>query len=325
MDMNMGIDFGTTTTRIFVKGHGIVLQEPSIVAVRTDTNQIVAVGCTAEKLVRETRSARLVRFIRNGAIADVDMAAEFLRICIDKVCMGQGGAEEVGNCHLFIAVPDGCTSVERQVFEAVAHKVGVDDVRLVGSSIATAIGVGLDVDSRYASVIADVGSSIVEAAVISRARVVRSNCMRAGGDAMCRDIRNYLKFTHDLIIEGRTAESIKTKIGLISTMSKEMRMKVCGLCGIRDRPKSIDVSAQEIQGVMGRSASNVVDMIREMFCQCKPELAVDFVDKGLVLTGGGALLLGLNRFVEDRIGVKVCLAGNPFTATIEGLGKIMED
>lgn len=323
--MDIGIDFGTTTARVYVKGRGVVLQEPSVVAVRTDSKQILATGCEAEDMLGRSLSVEIAHFVRNGVIANVDMAAEFLRACIDKVCMGCGCERGSGCGRLFVAVPIGCTEVERQAFEDIARKVGFGDVLMVENIVAAAIGEGIPIAESESSMIVDTGGGKSEAAVILHGGVVHSCCSRSGGNAVDRSIRNYLRWTYDLIIGDRTAELIKKAVGLVAPMDEEKSVEVSGRCAIRDLPKLIEISSQEIREVILKSTFDTIDGIREMLDRCEPELVADFVNKGLVLTGGAALLRGLDRLIERQIGLSVCLAKNPFTSTIEGVGKIIED
>lgn len=316
---DLGIDLGTANTLVYVKDHGIVLREPSVVAVRAGTNEVMAVGDDAKRMLGRTpENITAVRPLRDGVIADFELTEAMLRHFMGKVNQGSKARPRV-----VIAIPSGITEVERRAVKESAEQAGAREVFLMEEPMAAAIGVGLPVQEASGNLIVDIGGGTTEVALISLAGIVHARSARTAGDALDKAIILYLKRAYNLIIGDPTAEAIKIRIGSASSLPKEISMETKGRDLILGLPKTITITSQEIREAMEEPLSAIVDAVRTTLERCPPELAADLIDRGLVMAGGGALLRGLDKRLREETGLPVHLAEDPLSAVAEGTGKVL--
>ena len=315
---NIGIDLGTANTLVYVKGKGIVLREPSVVAIRRDTGSILAVGGEAKKMIGRTPGNIVaVRPMRDGVIADFDVTQIMLRHFIAKVYRRRA----LFLPHVVVCVPSGVTEVEKRAVLEATKQAGAKEAFLIEEPMAAAIGAGLPVEEPTGSMIVDVGGGTSEVAVISLGGVVTSESIRIGGDEIDNAIINYIKKTYNLMIGERTAEGIKIKIGSADHLPEEERMEIRGRDLVSGLPKVLDISSWEIESALAEPVTAIVDTIKSTLERTPPELAADIMEKGIVMTGGGALLRGLDQLVVKETGMPVYLAEDPLDCAVLGAGK----
>lgn len=315
---NIGIDLGTANTLVYVKGKGIVLREPSVVAIRRDTGSILAVGGEAKKMIGRTPGNIIaVRPMRDGVIADFDVTQIMLRHFIAKAYRRR----TLFLPHVVVCVPSGVTEVEKRAVLDATKQAGAKEAFLIEEPMAAAIGAGLPVEEPTGSMIVDVGGGTSEVAVISLGGVVTSDSIRIGGDEIDNAITNYTKKTYNLMIGERTAEQIKIKIGSADHLPEEERMEIRGRDLVSGLPKVLDISSWEIETALSEPVTAIIDTIKATLERTPPELAADIMEKGIVMTGGGALLRGLDQLVVKETGMPVFLAENPLDCAALGAGK----
>ncbi len=315
---NIGIDLGTANTLVYVKGKGIVLREPSVVAIRRDTGSILAVGGEAKKMIGRTPGNIVaVRPMRDGVIADFDVTQIMLRHFIAKAYRRRA----LFLPHVVVCVPSGVTEVEKRAVLEATKQAGAKEAFLIEEPMAAAIGAGLPVEEPTGSMIVDVGGGTSEVAVISLGGVVTSESIRIGGDEIDNAIINYIKKTYNLMIGERTAEGIKIKIGSADHLPEEERMEIRGRDLVSGLPKVLDISSWEIESALAEPVTAIVDTIKSTLERTPPELAADIMEKGIVMTGGGALLRGLDQLVVKETGMPVYLAEDPLDCAVLGAGK----
>lgn len=321
MSQDIGIDLGTANTLVCVKDQGIVLREPSVVAVRAGTNQVLAVGDDAKRMLGRTPGDIVaIRPLRDGVISDFQVTEAMLRHFIKKVNNGRRS-----NSRVVIAVPSGITEVEKRAVREAAEQAGAREVYLIEEPMAAAIGVGLPVQDPAGNMIVDIGGGTTEVALISLSGIVYSRSVRVAGDEFDESIISYMKRAYNLMIGERTAEDIKIRIGSAAPLPKEMTMEVKGRDLVAGLPKTITITSQEIREAMSDRLAQVVDGIRTTLERCPPELAADLVDRGIVLAGGGALMKGLDRLIREETGLPVHVAEDPLSAVAEGTGKALQE
>jgi rod shape-determining protein MreB len=321
MSQDIGIDLGTANTLVCVKDQGIVLREPSVVAVRAGTNQVLAVGDDAKRMLGRTPGDIVaIRPLRDGVISDFQVTEAMLRHFIKKVNNGRRS-----NSRVVIAVPSGITEVEKRAVRESAEQAGAREVYLIEEPMAAAIGVGLPVQDASGNMIVDIGGGTTEVALISLSGIVYSRSVRVAGDEFDESIISYMKRAYNLMIGERTAEDIKIRIGSAAPLPKEMTMEVKGRDLVAGLPKTITITSQEIREAMSDRLAQVVDGIRTTLERCPPELAADLVDRGIVLAGGGALMKGLDRLIREETGLPVHVAEDPLSAVAEGTGKVLQE
>jgi rod shape-determining protein MreB len=321
MSQDIGIDLGTANTLVCVKDHGIVLREPSVVAVKAGTNQVLAVGDDAKRMLGRTPGDIVaIRPLRQGVISDFQVTEAMLRHFIKKVNNGRRS-----NSRVVIAVPSGITEVEKRAVRESAEQAGAREVYLIEEPMAAAIGVGLPVQDASGNMIVDIGGGTTEVALISLSGIVYSRSVRVAGDEFDESIISYMKRAYNLMIGERTAEDIKIRIGSAAPLPKELTMEVKGRDLVAGLPKTITITSQEIREAMSDRLAQVVDGIRTTLERCPPELAADLVDRGIVLAGGGALLKGLDRLIREETGLPVHVAEDPLSAVAEGTGKALQE
>ncbi|MBI4398057.1 MAG: rod shape-determining protein [Candidatus Omnitrophica bacterium] len=320
---DIGIDLGTANTLVYVKGQGVVLCEPSVVAVERGTNNIVAVGEEAKRMLGRTPGNIVaIRPMKDGVIADFDMTEAMLRYFIRKV----NQKRRLVSPRVVIAVPSGITEVEKRAVKDSAERAGArSPVYLVEEPIAAAIGVGLPIHEPAGNMIIDIGGGTTEMAVISLAGIVFAKSIRIGGDEFDDAIVQHLKKTYNLLIGEATAEDIKIKIGSAYPLEEELTMEVRGRDILAGLPKTITVTSEEIREALSEPASSILEAVRITLERTPPELSADLLTRGLVLAGGGALLRGLDKLVAEETGLPVHIADDPLTAIALGTGRYLSD
>ncbi|RFC47558.1 MAG: rod shape-determining protein MreB [Verrucomicrobia bacterium] len=319
---DIGIDLGTANTLVNVKGHGIVLREPSVVAVQAGTNKVVAVGDDAKRMLGRTPGSIVaIRPLRDGVIADFEVTEAMLRHFIRKVSHGRALIRP----RIVVAVPSGITEVEKRAVQESARNAGAREVFLIEEPMAAAIGVGLPVQDASGNMIVDIGGGTTEVALISLSGIVYSRSVRVAGDELDEAIALYLKRAYNLMVGERTAEEIKIRIGSAYPQGKEASMEVKGRDLVAGLPKTIKITSQEIREAMLDPLNTIIDSVRVTLERCPPELSADLVDRGLVLAGGGALLRGLDKLLSEETGLPVHVAEDPLSAVAEGCGKVLNE
>ncbi len=320
---DIGIDLGTANTLVYVRDQGIVLREPSVVAVQAGTNKVLAVGDEAKRMLGRTPGNIIaIRPLKDGVIADYEITEAMLRHFINKV----HNRRKMLRPRVVIAVPSGITEVEKRAVKDSATHAGAREVYLIEEPMAAAIGVGLPVQDASGNMIIDIGGGTTEVALISLAGIVFSRSVRVAGDELDEAIVQYLKRAYSLMIGERTAEEIKIKIGSAYPIGdKESTMEVKGRDLVAGLPKTITITSQEVREALLEPLSTIVDSVRVTLERCPPELSADLVDRGIFLAGGGALLRGLDRLLSEETGLPVHVADDPLSAVAEGTGKVLEE
>ena len=322
---DMGIDLGTANTLVYVKGRGIVLNEPSVVAMETEggKRRVLAVGDQAKIMLGRTPgNIEAIRPLRDGVIADFEVAQYMIKHFIKKV-----HNRSFASPQMVICVPSGSTAVERRAIMEAADQAGASRVRLIEEPIAAAIGAGLPVLEAQGSMIVDIGGGTTEVAVMSLGGIVYANSTRVGGDKMDEAIINYIRRKHNLLIGETSAERIKKEIGtaLMPRDKAGKTMLVRGRDVVEGVPKEIVINQKQICEALTEPVNAILSGIKIALEQTKPELAADIVDKGVVLTGGGALLGDLDKFLRKEIGLPVFISEEPLTCVALGTGKVLEE
>ena len=320
---DIGIDLGTANTLVFVKGKGIIIREPSVVAVdqRYTPVRVVAVGSQAKDMIGRTPgSIGAVRPLRNGVIADFDATAEMLRKFIRRAVT----ASPFSKTRVMICVPSGVTEVERRAVNDAAKSAGARYVSLIEQPMAAALGAGLPVDAPRGSMIVDIGGGTAEVAVVALGDIVTSRSVKVAGDSYDEAIISYIRKKHGLLIGERTAEDIKIQIGSAFPYEGEGAMSVKGRNLVDGLPKDVEITAEEIRNALRGNINHLLDAIRTTLENTPPELSADIIDGGITLTGGGALLRGLDELIEKEIKIPVSISDNPLDCVVEGTGICLE-
>ena len=320
---DIAIDLGTANTLVFVKGKGIVMREPSVVAVTVGTKpaKVVAVGNQAKEMIGRTPgSITAMRPLRDGVIADFDITTEMLRKFIQKAM----GASFFAKARVVICVPSGVTEVERRNVHDVAIEAGAKFVSLIEEPMAAAIGAGLPVSEAIGSMVVDIGGGTAEVAVIALGDIVTSRSVRVAGDSFDAAIVQYLKKKYNLLIGERTAEEIKIKIGSAVPYEGEGKMEVKGRNLLDGLPKSVTVTSEEVREALDDPVSQILDAVKATLEKTPPELSADIIDHGITLTGGGALLRGLDKRMAEETGMPVIVADSPLDCVADGAGVYLE-
>lgn len=319
---DIGIDLGTANTLVYVRDKGIVLREPSVVAINTETKDVVAVGNEAKKMLGRTPfNITALRPMKDGVIADFEITEAMLRYFIQKV----NNSMRFVPPRVVVAVPSGITEVERRAVKESAIHAGAREVRLLQEPVAAAIGVGLPIDEPTASMIVDIGGGTTEVAIISLSGVVYSKSIRVGGDELDTAIVNYMKRAYNLMIGERTAEEIKMRVGSAAPLEEELTMEVKGRDSVAGLPKTLHISSQEIREALSDTINSITELVRNALERCPPELSADLVDRGFVLAGGGAMIRDLDRLLSDATGLPVFVADDPLSAVANGTGIVLQN
>jgi len=319
---DMGIDLGTATTLVFVKGEGVVLCEPSVVAIERGTSNVLAVGEEAKRMLGRTPGNIVaIRPMKDGVIADFDITEAMLRYFIKKV----HHRRVLVRPRIVIAIPSGITEVEKRAVKDSAERAGAREVFLIEEPIAAAIGVGLPIQEPQGNMIIDIGGGTTEIAVISLAGSVFSKSIRIGGDEMDDAIIEYLKKTYNLMVGERTAEQIKIKIGSAYPLEDEMSLEVKGRDLVAGLPKTVTITSEEIREALQEPLRAILEITRISLERTPPELAADLIDHGIVMAGGGSLLRGMDKLVSEETGLPVHIADDPLTAVACGTGIVLDE
>lgn len=321
---DLAIDLGTANTLVFVKGKGIVCDEPSVVVIRKDTKKPIAVGAEAKKMLGRTpANIMAIRPLKDGVIADFDATNEMLKYFITKV----HNRRSFVSPRIIIGVPSGITQVEQRAVKDAAQASGAREVYLIEQPMAAAIGVGLPVGEPTGNMIVDIGGGTTDIAVISLDGIVYSKAVRVGGDKMDEELIAYMKRRYNLMIGERTAEQIKIEIGSAypSDGDGHREMEIKGRDLILGIPKTITINEDQIREVLSAPVNTILDTIKVTLENTPPELAADIVDRGIVLAGGGALLRGLDTYIREETGLPIIVADDPLTAVVRGVGEMLDD
>jgi len=317
---DIGIDLGTATTLVFVKGEGVVLCEPSVVAIEKETNRVIAVGEEAKKMLGRTPANIIaIRPMKDGVISDFEITEAMLKYFIRKVHR----RKKLLSPSMVIAIPSGITAVEKRAVRDSAERAGARQVDLIEEPKAAAIGVGLPVEEAAGNMIIDIGGGTTEFAVISLGGMVYAKSIRIAGDEMDAAIIEYLRKTYNLMIGERTAEEIKIRIGSAYPLEEELHMDVRGRDLISGLPKTVSITSVEVREALRDPVQAIVDASKTTLEQTPPELAADLIDRGIVMAGGGALLRGLDKRIAEETGLPVHVADDPLTAVVLGTGQML--
>lgn len=319
--MDIGIDLGTASILVYVKGKGVVLKEPSVVAFDRDTNRIKAIGEEARLMLGRTPGNIVaVRPLRQGVISDYTVTEKMLKYFIQKAV----GKQRFRKPLISICVPSGVTEVERKAVEDAAFQAGARDVKIIEEPIAAAIGAGIDIGRPCGNMIVDIGGGTSDIAVISLGGTVVSTSIKIAGDDFDDAIVRYMRKKHNLLIGERTAEDIKIRIGSAFPRPELEEVDVRGRNLVTGLPKTITVTSQETEEALKDTTLQIVEAVHSVLEKTPPELAADIADRGIVLTGGGSLLYGLEELIESKTGITTMTAEEPMTAVAIGTGKYVE-
>lgn len=316
---DIGIDLGTANTLVYVRSKGIVIREPSVVAVDVSIypQKVVAVGNKAKEMIGRTPgSISAIRPLKDGVIADFDITSEMLKAFIKMAISGN----PFSKARVLICIPSGITAVERKAVHDAARSAGARYVSLIEEPMAAAIGAGLPVTEPTGAMVVDIGGGTSEVAVISYGDIVTSRSVRVAGDDFDEAITEYIRKNHNLLIGERTAEDIKLKIGSAHSYDGEGAMGVKGRDLATGLPKNIEISSEEVREALSRPVSEIVEAVKFALEKTPPELAADIIDRGIMLTGGGALLRGLDKVLNEEVKIPVYIAERPLDCVADGCG-----
>ena len=320
---DLAIDLGTANTLVHVQGQGIVLREPSVVAINAQTKEVQAVGQQAKQMLgRAPGSIVAIRPMKDGVIAHFEVTEQMIRHFIQKV---HNNRKTLVRPRGVIAVPSGITQVEKRAVRDSAESAGAREVFLIEEPMAAAIGVGLPVQEPTGNMIIDIGGGTTEVAIISMSGIVYSKSVRIAGDEMDEAIVNYIKRKYNLLIGERTAEEVKIAIGSAYPMDKRMTLEVKGRDLVAGIPKTLVISDEEIREALTETFGTIVEAVKIALERTPPELAADIVDKGVVVAGGGSLIKGLDTLLKEATGLPITLADDPLSAVALGAGKVLGD
>jgi len=320
---DMGIDLGTANTLVHLKGKGVVLTEPSVVAIQNDNGRVLAVGDEAKRMIGRTPGNIVaIRPMKDGVIADFDVTQAMLNYFINKVL---GPRTPFMRPRVIISIPTGCTTVEERAVKEAALQGGAKEAYLIEEPMAAAIGAGLPVHEPTGNLIVDIGGGTTEVAVISLGGIVTAKSVRVAGDNMDTDIMQHLKKNYNLLIGERTAEDIKISIGSALWEGDEEYYEVRGRDLVSGLPKTIKVSSSEIQNALKETVDHIIEGIKVCLEKTPPELASDIIDRGIVMAGGGALLKGLDKLISQETNIPVYSCEDPLLAVARGTGKVLEN
>ena len=322
MSKIIGIDLGTANTLIYLRGRGIIIREPSVVAVNTHTDSAKYVGKEAKEVIGRTPGSIVaVKPLKNGVIADFETTTIMLQEFIRKALRGKTFTK----ARVIICVPSGVTTVERRAVKEAVEQAGAKYVLIVEEAMAAAIGAGLPTLEPIGSMIVDIGGGTSEAAVISMGGIISSKSIRCGGDELDAAIINHIRKRYNLLIGERTAEDIKIQIGSAFPMEREDAMEIKGRNLLNGLPETINITGSEVRDAMSEPLARIVDAIKYTLEQTPPDLSADIIDRGIILSGGGALLRGIDRLIHKETGMPVLVAEYPLDCVAEGTGKLFSN
>ncbi len=318
---DIGMDLGTANTLVYLKGRGIVLREPSVVAIDKNTRRVLAVGNEAKQMIGKTPSSIIpVRPLRNGVIADFEVTHQMIKYFIQKVNTGR----TILRPRIVIGIPSGITEVEKRAVHESAQQAGAREVYLIEEPMAAAIGAELPISEPSASMICDIGGGTTEIAVISLGGIVVAKSIDIAGDEMDEVIIQYFRRKYNLVIGEATAEEVKVKIGSVFPLKEEMTLEVKGRDQSKGLPRTVIVSSEEIRQALMEPVAMIVDSIKQVLEETPPELSADLVDRGMVLAGGGSLLRGMCELIRQETELPVRRAADPLSCVALGCGKYLE-
>ena len=319
--MDIGVDLGTANVLVYIKGKGVVLREPSVVAIDRDTNKVLAIGEEARKMLGRTPGNIVaIRPLREGVIADYDTTESKLRHFIEKVA----GRSFIFKPRIMVCIPSGVTTVEKRAVLEAAVQAGARKTYLIEEPLAAALGAGLDISEPYGAMVVDIGGGTTDVAVISLGGIVASESLRIGGDKFDDAIVRYVKKEYNMMIGERTAEEIKMNIGTAIRGRREGSMEVRGRDLLSGLPKTVRMSAVETGEALNEPVEAIVQCVKAVLETTPPELAADIMDRGIVMTGGGALLYALDELIQKETGIPTYLAEDPLSCVALGTGKALE-
>ncbi|QEK13690.1 rod shape-determining protein [Crassaminicella thermophila] len=321
LGMEVGIDLGTASVLVFIKGKGIVLKEPSVVAIDKNTNKLLAVGEEARRMLGRTPGNIVaIRPLKDGVISDYEVTERMLRYFIKKTC----GKSRFFKPKIIVCVPSGVTEVEKRAAIEATREAGGGTTYLIEEPIAAAIGAGLDISKPDGNMVVDIGGGTADIAVISLGGVVVSRSIKCAGDRFDQSIVRYMRKKHNLLIGERTAESLKINIGTAYPKFKNVTMECRGRDLVSGLPRTIKVTSEEMLEALEEPVMSIAEAVHAVLERTPPELAADISDRGIVMTGGGALLNGLNKLIEERTGIATYVAEDPIECVAKGTGKSLE-
>ena len=321
MSMDIGIDLGTANVLVYVKGRGIVLREPSVVAIDRDTSSVLAIGEEARRMIGRTPGNIVaIRPLREGVIADYDITESMLRYFIEKVV----GKRFVFRPRIMICIPSGVTMVEQRAVQEAAEQAGARHTQLIEEPLAAALGAGLDIVEPCGSMVVDIGGGTTDIAVISLGGIVMSESLRIAGDKFDEDIIAYVKKEFSLMIGERTAEDIKFQVGAAFASARGERMDIRGRDMVSGLPKTVGITTAQVAEALQLSVTHIVDCVKKVLEETPPELAADIMNRGIVMTGGGAMLYGLDELIRRETDIPTALADDPLSCVALGCGKALD-
>lgn len=322
LSKDIGIDLGTANTLVFMKGKGIIIREPSVVAVDTRTDEVKSVGQEAKDVIGRTPGSIVaIRPLKDGVIADFDITTAMLEQFIQKAM----NKTFLARPRVVICIPSGVTAVERRAVKEAAERAGAKRVSIIEEPMAAAIGANLMVADPIGNMVVDIGGGTSEVAVISLGGIVAAKSVRVGGDEFDNAIINYIKKKYSLLVGERTAEDIKIQIGSAFPYENEETMNIKGRNLLNGLPENIEISSEEVREALQDPLASVLEAVRITLEKTPPELAADIIDQGITLTGGGALLRGLDKLISQETGMPVYVAENPLDCVAVGTGRVLEN
>lgn len=319
---DLGIDLGTANTLVYVKGKGIVVREPSVIAVNRDTKEILAVGDEAKLMLGRTPGNIIaIRPMKDGVIADYDYTQHMLKYFIQKACKEKSFIKP----RIIVCIPSCVTEVEKRAVEEAVMQAGAKESYLIEEPMAASMGAGLPVEEPIGNLVVDIGGGTSEVAVISLGGIVTSVSLRVAGDYFDNSIVQYVKRTQNIMIGERTAEQIKIKIGFAYPLAEEKAMEINGRHLLTGLPKKFVITSEQIREALAEPVMMIVDCIKTTLEKTPPELAADIMERGIMITGGGALLKGLDRMISEETGIKVNIADNPLDCVTLGTAHVLDE
>ncbi len=322
LQAELGVDLGTANLLVYQRGRGIVLREPSVVAISQTTGKVLAVGEEARLMLGRTPGNIVaIRPLQNGVIAEYSITLEMLRYVIDKVL----GKRRFFNPRMLVCVPSSATDVERRAVIQAAKEAGAGEVHLIEEPMAAAIGAGLPISQPGGNMVVDIGGGTTDVAVISLGGIVISRSIRVAGNKFDEAIMRHVRVAHNLMIGERTAEEIKIKIGSAYPLPQELTMEVRGRDLVEGLPKTVVIHSEEIRSALAEPVNQIVEKVRSVLEETPPELAADIIERGIVLTGGGALLRGFDKLLSHATNIPVYIAEDPLSCVAIGTGRALEE
>ncbi|MDD6485071.1 MAG: rod shape-determining protein [Clostridiales bacterium] len=318
---DISIDLGTATAQVYIKNKGVVLSEPTVIAVNTDTNEVCAVGDAAlEMLGRTPPFIQAVRPLHDGVISSFTLASEMIKAFLSKIL-----AKTIGHPRIMMCVPGGVTDVEQRAVIEAAREVGARDIYIIEEPVAAALGAGFDISRSHGTLVVDIGGGTTDIAVISLGGVVVSRSLKIAGDEFSEAIEKYMKREKNLLIGPRTADNVKKKIGTVVKREDNPSCEVKGICSITGLPGRMEIYANDLCHIFDDYVYNITERIKEVLEETPPDLHSDIIEDGIIMTGGGALINGLDRRISEVIGVKCTLAEDIVNCVVKGAGIALEE